>query len=357
MRQEGVDSIRWFRSIGNADRESVGGKGASLGELQRAGIPVPAGFVITTQAFRQAALRWDPDGEMARQIGMLDAQDLGRIAQVAKSARERVMSMELPDDLGSALAAACRELESGQTQPLAIRSSATGEDGDNASFAGLQDTILWVKGIDDVLEAVRKCWASLYTDESVSYRRRLAFPEQDVAMGVVVQLMVNARCAGVMFTRSPTTGDRSVIAIESSWGLGSALVSGEVTPDKVTLSKVTGAINKMVVSDKQVQHVPNPSGSGICTEPIPSELRNAPCLGDEELKALWQLAKRAEAHYGIPVDIEWAIDVDSTGGSDIQLLQCRPETVWSSKESKGVAPADTAMALILGTYTGQKQHS
>ncbi len=169
----------------------------------------------------------------------------------------------MPDAVREAILAAHAKLCEGSADlPVAVRSSATTEDADDACFAGLQDTYLWVLGGDEVLHKVRECWASLYSVESVCYRRKHGLPEAGVAMGVVVQRMVDARCAGVMFTRSPTTGDRSVVTIEGAWGLGSAVVSGEVTPDRWVVAKITGEISVRDISDKHIQQLPA-AGGGI----------------------------------------------------------------------------------------------
>jgi pyruvate,water dikinase len=234
-----------------------------------------------------------------------------------------------------------------------VRSSATVEDSTEASFAGLQDTYLGISGAAAVLDHVRRCWASLYNDESVAYRRRLALPEADVAMAVVVQRMVAPRAAGVMFTRSPVTGDRSVVAIEGTWGLGSALVSGDVTPDSWAVSKITGEITTRRVSAKDKIHRYTPSEGnnpiegntptrGTASPPVqvtamPDDLRDAPCLTDDEIRALAAVGRRVEAHYGAPQDIEWAVlDGDAEPSARIVLLQSRPETVWAAR---GSAPA------------------
>ena len=168
---------------------------------------------------------------------------------------------------------------------MAVRSSATTEDAEDASFAGLQDTYLWVKDAQATLRYVRSCWASLYSVPSIAYRRKHGLPESGVAMAVVVQRMVNARTAGVMFTRSPMTGDRSVVTIEGAWGLGSSVVSGEVTPDRFVIAKITGEISVRDISDKHVQHLPAPGG-GVSDVETPENLRRAPCLSDAEIAAL-----------------------------------------------------------------------
>ena len=238
-----------------ADVSAVGGKAASLGELSRAGVTVPPGFAVTTEAFALALAVIDPDGALRAGIEALDPGDLAAIAAAAARFRALVAGAPLPSEVAAAIEAGYAGLGSGGADgpdgpDVAVRSSATVEDSAEASFAGLQDTYLGISGAAAVLDHVRRCWASLYNDESVAYRRRLALPEAGVAMAVVVQRMVAPRAAGVMFTRSPVTGDRSVVAIEGTWGLGSALVSGDVTPDSWAVSKITGEITTRRVSAK-----------------------------------------------------------------------------------------------------------
>ncbi|MGH3206259.1 MAG: PEP/pyruvate-binding domain-containing protein [Trebonia sp.] len=382
---------------------AVGGKGASLAELARAGVAVPPGFAVTVSAFAAAMTAIDPDGARRAEIEALPAEDLARIAAAAARFRAVVTGTPLPDDVAAAITDYYAALGAAGVGPwgdgspagdgpeVAVRSSATVEDSAEASFAGLQDTYLGVSGAGPVLEHVRRCWASLYNDESVAYRRRLGLPEAGVAMAVVVQRMVAPRAAGVMFTRSPVTGDRSVVAIEATWGLGSALVSGDVTPDAWVVSKVTGEITARRISSKDKIHgyIPNggPGGADhagdadhaggageqggvmgrVTVRDTPADLREAPCLTDEEIRALAAVARRVEAHYGAPQDIEWAVlgtpfvraDAGSAGldppgsrdpgtgslgpgslGPDapaesrVVLLQSRPETVWAARDSK-----------------------
>ncbi len=330
-----MHAIKWFREIGMADRGQVGGKGGSLGELTQAGIAVPPGFVVPVSTFEQFLSEFDPRGECRRMIASFAADDLAGLAALTQEIRDRIIQAALPPDVENAIAAAYEEI-SGEDRnaPVAVRSSATTEDGDDASFAGLQDTYLWVRGQAAIVEHVRRCWASMYNTESVAYRRRLDIPEDQVAMAVVVQRMVLSRCAGVMFTRSPTTGDRSKIVIEASWGFGSCLVSGEVTPDRFTVNKVTGEVGSQTISKKLIRHAPDLAG-GVRVEEVPEDLQSASCLSEEELLQLTAMAKRIEQHYGRPQDIEWAID--ERGG--LFVLQSRPETVWSSKERPPLATA------------------
>jgi len=241
----------------------------------------------------------------------------------------------------------------GDTAPVAVRSSATGEDGEGASFAGLQDTFLWVRGEDAVLDHVRRCWASLYRVESLSYRRRLGLPEGGLAMAVVLQRMVDARSAGVMFTRSPVTGDRSVVAVEGSWGLGSAIVSGEVNPDTFVVSKVTGEIIRRTVSTKLRRHRMDPGGTGVLAEDVPADLRDRPCLSDDEIGGLVRMARQVEAHYGCAQDIEWALAGDEPPGENVVLLQSRPETVWARRDAAPVsAPKPRAFDHVVALLGG-----
>jgi pyruvate,water dikinase len=365
--------------------DAAGGKGASLGELARAGFPVPPGFVITVGAFAAAMSAADPSGELRAEIEALSAEDLDSIARVSAALRSRITGAPLPASVADAITAGYAKLADGPPDPaaatdrppvdppdVAVRSSATAEDGSAASFAGLQDTYLGVTGGDSVLESVRRCWASLYNAESIAYRRRLNLPESALAMAVVVQRMVRPRAAGVMFTRSPVTGDRSVVAIEGTWGLGSALVSGDVTPDSFVISKITGEITTRRVSSKIKIHqvIPNgPSSSppsaqdrpshqadAVTVADTPPELRDASCLTDDEIRALAAIARRVEAHYGVPQDIEWALLDEGPAAAEgvaerITLLQSRPETVWAAKDGGPVGtpkprPADHVLALF-----------
>jgi pyruvate,water dikinase len=347
-----VPSISWFADIGLADRPRVGGKGASLGELQRAGIAVPPGFVVGTAAFEDFIATLERESAIRTAVEGLQPDDLAAIAACSKMLRARIERSPLPSGLAAEIASAHGTLTGGEpATAVAVRSSATTEDASDASFAGLQDTYLWVRTPADVLEKVRSCWASLYSVESISYRRKRGMPERDVAMAVVVQVMVDARTAGVMFTRSPVTGDRSVVTLEGAWGLGSAVVSGEVTPDRWVIAKVTGEISVRDISDKAIQHAPDSAG-GVAVHPVSEELRRTACVSDEELQALRAVARAIERHYGCAQDIEWAIDRLS---GEIRILQARPETVWSAKEAAPAARAsDNPLAHVMSIFGGRR---
>jgi phosphoenolpyruvate synthase/pyruvate phosphate dikinase len=344
--------IAWFEEVGLADRPQVGGKGASLGELTRAGINVPGGYVVRIAAFERFLAALEREAPVRARVAALEPHDLDAITACSRALRRRIEASALPPEVLAELGAAhARLLGAGSEQPVAVRSSATCEDAADASFAGLQDTYLWVRGFPQTVERVRSCWGSLYSVESLSYRLRRGFPEEQVAMAVVVQIMVDAGTSGVMFTRSPTTGDRSVVTIEGSWGVGSAVVGGEVTPDRWVLGKITGEISVREISDKHIQHVAAAAG-GIEAVEVGAERRRVPCLSDDELQQLRELARRIERHYGRAQDIEWAIDRASGA---ILLLQSRPETVWSAKDAAPVAKPEQDPLMHLMSVFGKRR--
>ena len=362
-----TELCRDLAHVGAADRADVGGKAASLGELASAGVRVPPGFVVTTAAFGLAMAVTDPDGAARRdleRLGPPTAAEAGQTADPGARMRERILATELPDAVRAEIGQSYRRIDdpgggADDEAAVAVRSSATAEDSDDASFAGLQDTYLWVRGEAHVTASVRRCWASLYSPEAASYRARLpAGPApggEAPAMAVVIQQMVDARCAGVMFTCSPTTGDRSVVAVEATWGLGSALVSGCVTPDSYVVSKVTGEIIKRTVPVKLRQHRRAADGTGVAEADVPGNLQGAACLTDDEIGELARIALRVEQHYGRPQDIEWAIaDGDAAG---VFVLQSRPETVWAGREAAPVAvPKRRAFDHVFERLSGSAYH-
>lgn len=327
-----TQNVAWFADIDLSAVPKVGGKGASLGELRRAAIAIPDGFVLTVEAFRTFMAPLKQQLALEQRIDGLRGKDLAPMSSACAEIREALIRHKCPADLQAEIGAAYRVLSENGKYPVAVRSSATSEDSADASFAGLQDTYLWVRNEQAMLEAVKLCWASLYNAESVSYRLRLNLPEAQLAMAVVIQRMVNSLCSGVMFTRSPLTGDRSVITLEGSWGLGSSIVSGEVTPDKFVVNKITREITRRDIASKLHAHVPAPDG-GILVQEVAPELQGIPCLEDAQILALAEIARKVEQHYGMAQDIEWALDQEG----HVLLLQSRPETVWATKDKAPVA--------------------
>ena len=341
----------WFDQYQESDRDRVGGKNASLGTMIDAGLPVPPGFAVTTDAY--ATLRRDPAvrDEVHRRIGDVSPDDAARLQVVSREVRDLIEQVPLPDDIVTAVTEAygalCRHCGV-QDLPVAVRSSATAEDMPDASFAGQQDTYLWVKGADAVLENMKRCWSSIFTDRAIAYRRERGYDFQEVSMSVGIQKMVDPRASGVAFTLNPSTGDRSQVAIDASWGLGEAVVSGEVTPDNYLVDKVILEICERKVSNKHIEY--RIVGDGVEVLDVEPDRAKAPCLSDDEIRAVTTMAKRAERHYGRPQDIEWAIDRHLPEGENVILLQSRPETVWSNKPRQTIAKGvGDPMASIVST--------
>jgi pyruvate,water dikinase len=336
-RPDPVSYVVWFDDFDPALGPRLGGKCAALGELTVVGLPVPPGFAVTIDAYQATC------GPLRERLRALLAgsvpDDAAGAARAGAAMRELIEAAPLPDRVRDAVAGAYAELgrRCGVADvPVAVRSSAVGEDAADASFAGEHDTYLWVRGAAEVLVAVRRCWASLFTERAIAYRRLTGPGEDDGngdggTMGVAVQQMVLPRVAGVAFTLNPQNGDRSQIAIDASWGLGEAVVAGEVTPDSYLVDKVLSEITRRVVSDKAVEYRPAPDGRGIVQVAVPAGRRTRPCLSDEQVTEVARLARKAERHYGRPQDVEWAIEARPAGGYRVVLLQSRPETAWSRR--------------------------
>lgn len=324
-----------FDSHETPEHHRLGGKCTSLAIMTAAGMPVPPGFAVTTDAFDTVMNQTSLREHLARHIQGIDPTDVNDVDTRAAHIRELIMTQEIPSDIREATLTAYRDLMSfcGGEVPVAVRSSATAEDLPDASFAGQQDTYLWIIGEHDVLQKIRECWASLYTARAMTYRIANNISDEGLSMAVAVQKMVNSRSSGVAMTIDPSNGDRSKIVIDSSWGLGEMVVSGEVTPDNFVLDKVMMYPVSRIISDKHEQLVPSGRGTVVRREVAP-EMREHPSLSDEELTAVATIAKAAEKHYGTVQDIEWAIDADLPAGSNVLLLQSRPETVWSQKKTE-----------------------
>lgn len=348
-----MGAVMWFESYWAGMKNEVGGKAASLGEMTGAGLPVPPGFAVTTAAYRQSRDESDLDAKLAHYLHRLDVSDTDMVTQRCGRIREIIAEMPIPAAVEKSVRHAYEELSRrcGTVDvPVAVRSSATSEDSPDASFAGEHDTYLWVQGADAVVDAVRRCWASLFTDRATCYRVEMGYEHRTVEMSVVVQKMVRPKAAGVAFTLNPADGDRSQVAIDSAWGFGEGVVSGEVTPDNYLVDKVMLEIGRRSVSRKEVEFT---LVDGVRVEKIPldEERGRQPSLTDHEIKAIARLAKTAERHYGCPQDIEWAVDADLPDGENVILLQARPETVWSRKGPARVNAGTSGdfMASIVST--------
>jgi pyruvate,water dikinase len=326
-----VDGGRYIQFFDGpaGDHDRLGGKCASLVTLTAAGMPVPPGFVVTTDAYDEFA--GGIAGEIASRLTGLDAEDVAAVDAASAAIRDAIGARPVPAGVGQATADAYEMLQArfARRAPVAVRSSATAEDRPEASFAGQQDTYLWLTDLDAVLWYLRRCWASLYTSRAITYRLKNGVPNDGLSMAVAVQKMVNATVAGVAITMNPVTGDRSKITIEASYGLGELVVSGQVTPDHIVMDKVMLTVVSETVGDKHLELVPDPDGRRLSTRPVDGARRSRRCLNDPELTAVAALAKAAERHYRRPQDIEWALDADLPAGHNVLLLQARPETVHS----------------------------
>ena len=344
-----------FDSEATPEHDKLGGKCTSLAIMTKAGAPVPPGFAVTTDAFDAVMNQTDLHAQIqALQVG-LDFNNVKAVDEVSAKIRELIFNQPVPQDVHEETHQAYETLMAlcGGEVPVAVRSSATAEDLPDASFAGQQDTYLWIIGRSNVMHKIRECWASLYTSRAMTYRQANNIPEEGLSMAVAVQKMVNSRTSGVAMTIDPSNGDRSKIVIDSSWGLGEMVVSGEVTPDNFVIDKVMLHPVKRMISNKHEELVPDGKG-GIMRNEVDEARRNSPSINDEELIAVARLAKSAEKHYGCVQDIEWAIDADLPEGKNVLLLQSRPETVWSQKPAEvKITSAGSGIEAITNSLMAQ----
>ena len=337
-----------FSKIGHDDFNRVGGKCASLGDMTQAGVAVPPGFAVTTDAYQAMLDHHGLKSEIEHHLEGIDPTDIDQVDRAAQAIRIRIRSHHLPKEVETAIREAYAAM--GDNIPVAVRSSATAEDLPDASFAGQQDTYLWVQGADDVVTHVRDCWASLYTTRAVAYRENNKIPQVDVLMSVAVQKMVNAKSAGVAMTLDPGTGDRTRIVVDASWGLGETVVSGLVTPDNYVVEKVLMEVLNRNISDKHIELVGDAELGEAVEREVDDGRRKAQCLSDSEIIAVAKLAKMLEKQKKCPQDIEWAIDADLPEGENLLALQSRPETIWSQKKTeKKPASYMTGMMGIVNT--------
>jgi len=355
----GPPVVCWFEACRRDSVPLVGGKCSSLGELINAGVRVPPGFALTTEGYRRFMAEAGIDREVGALLAGADQQDIdvleGISAEIRALIEERPFSVEIEDLVAECyrkLALRCCM----PAVPVAVRSSATAEDLPGASFAGQQDTYLWIRGVDEVLHHMRRCISSLYTGRAIAYRANKGYAGDKMAMSVGVQKMANSVTAGVMFTIHPANGDRSVIVIDSNFGFGESVVSGEVTPDHFVVNKVTLDIIDRTISQKQICYTVDPKTQTSQAFEVPFERQRVQSLIDDEITELAWMGKQIEKHYGRPMDIEWAVDKDLPAGGNIFILQARPETVWSEKSrSAGTGSGGSAMDYILSSLlTGKK---
>lgn len=327
-----MEYVEFFEELKKEDVDIAGGKGANLGELTQAGIPVPPGFVITSATYQRFM---DETGITQEIMDILDALDVNNNRELQESAKKIIKIITetpIPDEISSliieAYNALCHRIRKDNAF-VAVRSSATAEDLPEASFAGQQDTYLNVKGPEDLIKYVRKCWASLFGARAIFYREENNFDHSKVYIAVVVQEMVDAEKAGVMFTVHPSTGEEKIL-IEAAWGLGEAVVSGTVTPDTYWVDKNGGEVLEQQISEKNTMFQKKSENGQTVQVPVPEDLKNKQVLDETELAQLVELGKKIQQHYQFPQDTEWAIE-----NGKIFMLQSRPVTTLDMGTAEG----------------------
>ncbi|MEJ5326681.1 MAG: phosphoenolpyruvate synthase [Candidatus Bathyarchaeia archaeon] len=344
--------IIWFENLRNTDVPLVGGKNASLGEMIHAGLPVPPGFAVTAYAY-EVFLKQTRIAEMIYKIikeTVTDPNDPQQYSVASEKIRALIETSQMPKEIENAIKSAYKELNNRLKLHdvfVAVRSSATAEDLPDASFAGQQETYLNVRGVDELVEKIVKCWSSLFTPRAIFYRNEKGFAHEKVLISVGVQKMVNSRAAGVMFTINPVTGNRDEIVIEGNYGLGETVVSGAVNPDEFVVDKNILKIKERRIARKTVQYIRDPDTGKTVHLDVPEKMQKAPCISDEEVIRLAEIAKQIEKHYGKPMDIEWAIDKDLSFPQNIFVVQARPETVWSAKPMEEPAHVEDKHGVAL----------
>jgi pyruvate,water dikinase len=346
--------IRWFNEINKDDIPMVGGKGANLGELTQKGLEVPPGFCVTAVAYKYFIEKSNLSGVIREKIEKLDVEDSAELQKVSKEIRDLIVKQPIPQDLADEIKTAYDQFNNNigvQDGEVAVRSSATAEDLPEASFAGQQDTYLHIRGTEELLNHVRKCWASLWTARAIYYREKQKFDHFEVALSVVVQKMVNSEKSGVMFTANPVTSDTNQIMINASWGLGEAVVSGTVTPDEYVVDKNTKEVVEKHIADKLVMIVRKDEGVGTVKVEVKDylgpEYVNKQCLTDDEILQLVDYGMKIESLYGSHQDIEWGFDKDT---KKLYILQARPITTLKgeNKEMESSVANVQLKALVRG---------
>ncbi|MGC8837592.1 MAG: PEP/pyruvate-binding domain-containing protein [Anaerolineae bacterium] len=309
----------YFGEVCRTDTPVAGGKGANLGDMAQAGLPVPPGFVICAPAYRRVVECCGLEREIAAVLSTLDRNDTRQLQEAERRIRSLFVDLPIDEALQAEILEKYRAL--GTDVRVAVRSSATAEDLAGASFAGQQETILNVVGEEALLDAIRRCWSSLYTSQAIFYRRERGFQDARVSMAVVVQKMVNSEKSGVTFTVDPVLRNHYEMVIEAVWGQGEGIVSGALTPDHYKVDRETYEVVYEYVARKEFMFVQDGRG-GIVRAAVPPEKVSARVLTDDEIRRLVDLGNRVEAHFGSPQDIEWGIEE-----GEVYLLQSRPITV------------------------------
>jgi len=354
----GKEFILWFEELSKEDIPIVGGKCANLGEvIAKTGIPVPKGFAITADAYRYFIQDNAASKKIEALLKDIDVSDIKRLEDISRRLRRYIEGLPIPEKIEKDIIDSYNRLSklSGKKDlKVAVRSSATAEDLPGSSFAGQQDTYLNISK-ENLIDSIKRCWSSLFTPRAIVYRKEKGFSHLDVLISVAVQELINSQKSGVMFTIEPVSGNRDVIVINASWGLGEAIVSGLVTPDEYVVSKEDFKIVQKNISKKEKKVISDNKGGTIIVE-VEEELKSVPALTDEQVVQLAKYGKRLEEHYGSPQDIEWAVD----DRGKIFILQVRPETLFGKdfkfkkvEEKRGIDMERDVIVRGIGVSPGQ----
>jgi pyruvate,water dikinase len=321
-------AVVWIGDLSKNDVGIAGGKGANLGEMIRANLPIPNAFVVTSEAYRSFLRDSGLEEKVLSILRNTNVDDSKALQTASKEIRRLIEETEVPGHIKKEILENYKKLNTGRGVLVAVRSSATAEDLPGASFAGQQETYLNVTE-EDLVDAVKKCWSSLFTPRAIFYREKKGFEHSQVAIAVIVQEMVNAEKAGVLFTVHPATGEKDKLIIEGAWGLGEGVVSGTVTPDHYVIDKKTRELLDKEITSKEIMFVRDGKTGKTVKKKVPSKKTNAQTLNDNEIAKLAELGIQVEEHYNFPQDIEWAIE-----GDRVYLLQSRPITVFYEEEKE-----------------------
>ena len=348
--QPDLAPVRPFTDLSTADVPYAGGKGANLGQLTHAGLPVPPGFVVGAPAYAAFRKQSGLGRKLAQILGGLDVEDTEALQAAADEARQAVAESEMPAWLATAIADGYRQLAGEDTDaPVAVRSSATAEDTASASFAGMNETFLNTRGVDAVIDAVKRCWMSLFGARTIYYRGHRGFSQADMDIAVVVQRQIESTRAGVMFTVDPSTGENDQLVIEGSFGLGEAVVSGQVSPDRYIVDKSLMAIVTRSVKPKELTIEFAANGGGTVTRQLSADESLRPVLSDDEVLRLAEIGVAIEREYASPQDTEWSID----GDGQIWMLQSRPITTTVRPPSASAQDGPPEESIEAGTVLVQ----
>lgn len=345
----GLPEVLWIADLNDEHTPAVGSKMARLGQLRSWGLTVPQGFGITRAAYERFLEECKLNSIIDDKLAVVkDPSDAKGIGQVSREIRALVEAAEMPKPLREAIFDAYSELCYSRlhlNQPVAVRSSAIGEDAKHASFAGQFDTYLGLSGKGTVIKGIKRCWSSLFTRRGITYRLKNGLDHRDSPMAVCVLELINARASGVAFSIHPVSGKRDRVVIEGNWGWGEAVVQGLVTPDHVEVGKADGRILSYDVRDKLIVSTFDYAKGRVVEQEMPQRWRKEPVLDEQQVSSIHDAVCTIENKYGMPVDVEWVVPRSYRSGDPVIIVQTRPETVHGTTRSKGSGVAWDPVAM------------